>query len=327
MRYVIRVAITAVMLLLVSAPAFAQGQLFFFDETDNLDRGSIERAAQPLLDRGAQVAVYMVNQGGETDLDNRLRADGLINADGLVRDTMIVVYVDLGNRQSAIKFGDRWNEALAINDNFQYIIETKLNPELTAGDFTQGFVNALDAIEESVVNPPQPGGGTTFNINFIPVIIGVFVLITAFVVWGVVSRRRAAARAMAEARQRMEEARQSVGNAIASMGQLLKTAREKAEFDSVSYAPADVESLAKDQREVERSFAQAQTLFDDVGEELERRAEPTIEQYDEATAGYQKALAQVNKLRPALEGINTRRVELDNLARQAHREIDRLKKC
>lgn len=325
MRYLARLLAVALLLLLV-VPALAQGNLIVEDETGNLDRRQIEAAADPLLDRGATVAVYMVQQGDDADFRQRLQRDGLVRGDGLARTEMIAIYVSLNPRYSNIRFGEDWNAALAVNDNFDNIRLTQLNPALASSNFTQGYVDALRAIDQAIASPPRPGGGTEINVNFIPIVLGVFILLGLFVTWGVFSRRRSAARALAAARQRMEEARRAAGAAITDMGRQLQTAREKAEYDRVSYTPADVERLAQTQGEVEAQFVTAQNRFDDVNEALEQRATPTIPHYDEATQGYTQVAQMVTALRGRLEEINQTRVELDQLAQRAPGEIDRAKK-
>lgn len=331
MRYPIRALVAIVLMLLVAAPVLAQGRLIFEDETGDLDRGAIEDAAQPLLDRGAAVALFMVPQGNEADFLDRLQRAGLIS-DGRARVDMLAVYVALQDADnpnqgySSIRFGERWNEALQTNNNFEAIRTNELNPNLAQGNFTEGYVSALRAIDNAIANPPRPGGGNVFTFNFWPVVIGVFVLLGLVVGWRVISGQRAAARALADARRRMEEARQAAGGAIADAGRELRNAQEKAEFDRVSYAPADVELLAQMQNEIAGQFVAAQTRFDDIAEELERRERPTIQQYDEAAQGYNQVQQQVSQIRESLKQLSEQRVELDRLARQAPEEIDRAKK-
>ncbi len=326
MKSLWRLLATLVLLLLVAAPVLAQGSFIFTDEIGNLDQGQIQRAAQPLINRGAVVAIYMVRNGSNADLQRRLQADNLESSDGRLRQGLIAIYVGLDNRFSAIRFEDRWNEALATNDNVVAIRNNRLNPGLAAGDFSQAYADTLGAIEEAIQSPPRPGGGNVFNVNLIPVVIGVFVLIGLFVVGGVIGRRRAAARALANARQQFTEAQQRVGSAIAEMGQMLRTADEKAQFDRVSYSTADVERLAQAQQALKQRFADAQVTFDDIGENLARYATPTVAQYKEAAQGYTQLQTQIAELRTQLDQINATRVELDRLAQQAPQEIDRAKK-
>lgn len=325
MKYLSRSLAALVFLLLVVAPALAQGRFVFIDEVGNLDRGQLERAAQPLLNQGAEVAIYLVRQGNDADFLRRLEADGLVRGDQ-ARTGLIGIYVGLDNRYSSIRFGDNWNEALRTNDNFEAIRNNQLNPGLAAGEFTRGYVDALEAIDEAIANPPQPGGGTNIIVNLMPIAIGAVGVTVIVIGWRVIGRRRKAAQALASARQQFQEARQNAGSLIATMGQLLKDAEEKAKFDRVSYAAADVERLAQAQHEVKQRFAKAQLRFDEVGEALERYANPTIPQYNEAAQGYQQVQDLVANLRTQLEQINAQRVELDKLAQQAPGEIDNAKK-
>ncbi|MCG8353216.1 MAG: hypothetical protein MI924_36070 [Chloroflexales bacterium] len=334
MKYLLRSLAVLAFLLLAVAPAFAQDRFVFTDEVGNLDQGRIERAAQPLLNQGAEVAIYMVQQGSDADFLRRLEVDGLVRGDQ-ARVGLIGIYVGLDNRYSDIRFGDNWNEALRTNDNFEAIRNNQLNPGLAAGEFTQGYVDALEAIAEAVANPPQPGGGTNIVVDtegvrdnlLFPVATGAVGVTGVVIGWRVIRRRRKAAQALASARQQFEEARQDAGNVIAIMGQLLKDAEEKAAFDRVSYAAADVERLAQAQNEVKQRFSNAQLRFDEVGETLERYANPTIPQYNEAAQGYQQVQELVTNLRTQLDQINAQRIELDKLAQQAPGEIDNAKKA
>lgn len=326
MKYPVRLLAVVLLLLLVATPALAQARLVFTDETGNLNQSRIEQAARPLLNRGAEVAIYMVRQGSDADFARRLEADGFISGNS-ARARMIAIYVGLDNRMSSIRYGDAWNEALRTNNNVDAIRNNRLNAALAQQEYTRAYVDTLGAIEQAIVSPPRPGGGTIFNFDFIPVVIGVFVLIGLFVVGGTVNRRRAAARALAAARQRFTEAQQAAAGAITDLAQRLKTADEKARFDRVSYAPADVERLAKAQDEVRQRFTNAKLRFDDVGENLNRHANPNIAQYDEAAQGYAQVQELAANLRTQLDEIDATRIELDRLAQQAPGEIDRAKKA
>src|SRR5205814_198268 len=135
------------------------------------------------------------------------------------------------------------------NNNYESIRTSELNAGLAAGDVTGGFVNALSAIDRAIASPPRPGGGTTVNVNFVPIVLGVIFLVLLFVVvpliWRSYSKRRAAAQAFVSARQANEDARRQAGAAIADMGQAVKDAQEKAQYDKLSYAAADVQQLAQ----------------------------------------------------------------------------------
>ncbi len=130
MRIALRWWIGVVLTLVFLTPVLAQGRLVIVDPDGRLNQTDVRAAADPLLRRGAQVAVYVVDSGGEADFERRLIADGLARSDGAVRSTLIAIYVAVNDRYSAIWFGDEWSDALAVNDNYKLIRTDKLNPGL-----------------------------------------------------------------------------------------------------------------------------------------------------------------------------------------------------
>ncbi|MBC8075562.1 MAG: hypothetical protein H7Y32_05755, partial [Chloroflexales bacterium] len=165
MRKMLRLAAALALLLLTTWPALAQqrGELFYEDETGQLDRAAVERAAQPLRDRGYAVALYMTQDGSRADFNRRMDADNLKEPTGNNFLTyMVAIYVALDSRESYIQAGDDFNAALATRlgeqTNGEIIRTTKLNPGLSSGDYTKGFVDALGAIDLAVANPPDPTG-------------------------------------------------------------------------------------------------------------------------------------------------------------------------
>src|SRR5262245_33753848 len=146
------------LLLLLVVPVLAQGSQFICrDETDHLNCARIEAAARPLLDRGAAVAIYMVNRGDSSGADflARLHNDRLAN-DDLVDPDLVAIYVSLDPHYAELRGGDHWNAALLPNDNITTIRKTKLVPSLAAGAFTAGYIDTLQAIEGAIASPPQP---------------------------------------------------------------------------------------------------------------------------------------------------------------------------
>jgi hypothetical protein len=130
------------------------GRFFYHDDANKLDQPTIERAAQSLVDRGAQVAVYTVSSdGGPDEFLQRLEQDGLYSGGG-VHPTLIAIYVSFSPRYSEIRGGDNWNNALKTNNNIDAIRHNELNPGLVAGDYTSGVVNALVAIDQGIKSNP-----------------------------------------------------------------------------------------------------------------------------------------------------------------------------
>lgn len=334
MRIILRLAAVAALLLLLVAPALAQGRLFLTDPGRRLDQGAIEDAAGPLLSRGALVAIYLVQSGDDADFIERLIEDGLVRPDGTARSNMIGIYVALDQRFSSIRFGDEWSDGLAVNNNFDLIRQDQLNPGLSDGDYTGAFVTALDAIENAIANPPNPGGGTVINVDpaeafgdFVLPTAGIAAVAAGLGVGGVaLARRRRAQKIRATAEQGLKEAREGAGALIAQLGQRFKNAEEKAAFDKVSYAPPEVARLAKLQDAARQRFVAVQTAFDDVGEGLERYERPTNEQLNQAAAAYTKVRDDAQTVGEQIGQVEQARVELDRLAQQAPGEIDRAKK-
>jgi len=323
-----------VLLFVLALPVLAQGSLIYHDDAGKLNRSRVQQAAAPLISRGARVAVYTVESGNETDFQQRLQQDGLADNSGAVNTNMIAIYVSYSPRYSAIRFGDRWNGALNTNNNYESIRTSQLNAGLQANDATGGFVNALSAIDRSIASPPTAGGGTTVNVGsgtFLPIVLGVIFLVLLLVagplLWRSYSKRRAATQAFAKARQAAEDARRQAGVAIADMGQAVKDARDKAQYDKLSYTPADVEEITRTQRQAEELFAKAQDQFDQLGEALAAKRTPTQEDYTSSAQAYGVVAKTTTDAQALLAQAEARRAELDKFNAAAPGEVDRAKKA
>jgi uncharacterized membrane protein YgcG len=319
----------------MASPAFAQGRLVIFDPEGYLDRSAIEAAARPLVDRGAEVAVYMVQSGGDADFVDRLIDDGLARDSVTARSNMVALYVALDDRFSSIRYGDGWNAALSTNDNVDQIRENDFNPGLADGDFTGAYVSALEAIDDAIANPPQPGGGTVINVDpadvrdniLVPVAAGGAAIAAGTVGAVAYSRRRKTRAAFAAAEAKLKEAREGAATLITDLGQRFRAADEKAQFDKVSYTADDVERLRKAQRTANSAFVEVQGAFKAAAEALERYERPTLEQIGQATVAYDDVATRAQAVSEQLAAVETTRTELDALARQATEEIDRAKKA
>src|SRR2546423_1332372 len=88
--------------------------------------GMLNCAVRQLINRGATIAIYTVNQGDDSDFLVRMQQDGLANGSS-IRNDVIAIYISLQNRYSGIRFGDKWNAALATENNFEQIRTSQLN--------------------------------------------------------------------------------------------------------------------------------------------------------------------------------------------------------
>lgn len=327
LRYALRLAAAAALLLLLAAPALAQGRLIITDPGGRLDRNAIERAAQPLVRRGAQVAVYLVESGDDRDFLDRLAEDGLVSG-SQARTNMIAIYVALDPPYSGIRYGDEWNEALNVslggNPNYELIRTQELNPGLSSGDFTAGYTAALGAIEEAIASPPSPTG--SIDVDTGPIAAGGLAVAAAVAGGAIYAGRRRAAKTRADAERQLKDAREGAATVITDVGQRFRNAEEKAQYDRVSYGPADVERLRAAQAAAQARFVKVQTGFDDIGEQLDRDAKPELPRINAAAASYAQVQAEAQAVSEELATVEQMRAELDELARQAPEEIARAKK-
>lgn len=323
-----RVWIALLLLLLHIHPLFAQsGDFIFVDEIGDLNRSQIERAAQPLIRRGATVAVFRVEEGGADDFVARLRAAGLARSSSQVDPDMIAVYVSTGPNYSEIWGGDSWNAALGVNDNAEALRVSTLNPKLASGDLSGAFVDTLGAVDNAIVNPPKPGGGNIFNFDFIPLVIGGFSFLFLLMGGGAFMRWNSSQKTLREARTLHDRQKEAAGVGIADLAQALDKAREKARFDSISYAQADVQQLSLTQQQVEQRFQEQQLRFSSIEDEFNRNRKPGLAEYTTAATSYEQVAAEIAQIRTQLAQVEDRRLVLDRLAQQAPQEIDQAKKA
>ena len=319
--------ITLLLTLLV-APVLAQSNPTIVDETGQLDTAAVQRAAQPLIARGAQVGVFIVQRGGDQDALRRYQRAGFASGSAINADA-ILMYVSFDPRYSEIAYGDRWNAALRTNDNAETIRQNRLNPGLAGGDTTRGVVDALTEIERSIALPPVPVGGIT--INPMPIVVGVIFLVLLVIggpmFWNSFQQRRRAAQALQQARTAAEEARRSASSVIVDVSRALREAREKAQFDAVSYAEADVRQLAAMQSEVEQQVARLQERFSEIEKQLALRRAPVQADYETVAQQYRQLEQEVTVACERLAQLEARRADLDRIAQAAPGEVDRAKKA
>ena len=311
------VLFTLLCALLYATSALAQvSGLFLVDEGRRLDRGAIERAAQPLLNRGARVAVFAVDNGRAGRFDELLAEYGLARGDQVI-DDMIAIFVSFNDRYSEIRYGDRWVPAL---DSTSTAIQSRqLNENLAANRPTQAFSETLGALDRAIA-----GGGNTGGSAAAPVAatspasvggcIGLLVLLIGGpAAWLAYSRRRTAQ----AARSGYEAARRNAGVAVADLGQAIQQMREQARFDAVSYDAAAAAELSELGQAAEQQFLQAKEQFDHADEAIRAKRTPTPDDYAATEPLFGQAAATAAAARALLDQATQRRNELDELNRQA----------
>ncbi|HEU4321754.1 MAG TPA: chromosome partitioning protein ParA [Roseiflexaceae bacterium] len=336
-----RASILLLLLLLLTLPALAQGSLAIRDDIDRLTDSQVERAAQPLVDKGATVAIYAAQTGGDAEFDRRLQRDQLLR-NGQIPNNLIAIYVSLEDRYSAIRYGNTWRSALSTRTS--NIRNDNLNANLSASDFTAGVVSALGAINTAVGTGSGNNGGTSGGVTSggvqqnqsddgsgllgFGLCVGVLgALGLGGWYWQRTSKTRAAAALVNNARQAAEEARKRAGAAVADLAQEIRDASEKAQFDKVSYSAEDTAQLAAGQQEANERFVKAQERFSTTEEALRDPKSATEEGYQKIAASYDTVVEQVGAVRELLAQAQARRSELDRIGAAAPGEVDRAKKA
>lgn len=153
-RGVLRALALAALIALLAGCTPAPGRLVVDDETGALDRAQAERAAAPLVARGATVAVLVAARGDETgaDLARRLAAAGLLEG-GQVAPGALALYVSYEPRYSELRAGARWSGRLP-DGTLREVRTAALNPALREGRLAAGVAATLAALEERIANPP-----------------------------------------------------------------------------------------------------------------------------------------------------------------------------
>ncbi len=126
------------------------------DERNAVDIALVERAAAPILARGADVAVFVADKGDDTgrDLTDRLNAEALgLASNAGIAPSAIAIYVSYAPRYSELRAGSRWSEFLP-SVTLRAIRDRTLNAALRRndGDTADGIVATLDAFDAAIAS-------------------------------------------------------------------------------------------------------------------------------------------------------------------------------
>ena len=185
------VLLTFTILFIMVAPLGAQGGFYIDSDAEPLETGPIMEAAQPLLNRGATVAIYFVESGESDEFTRRLQSDDLMRGD-LIDDSVIAIFVSLNDRYSEIRYGDTW--LTDLRPRAEGIKSSALDGNLREGAYTLAFSRVLEDVHSVLTGtfippvvsvpttriPSSDGGGP----NMVIVIMGL-----AFIFLGPVLRR------------------------------------------------------------------------------------------------------------------------------------------
>lgn len=139
-------------LLLTACSNRTPGQLIVDDETELLSRARVAESAEPLLQRGATVAIFIVERGNNTtngnNLNNRLDRVGLRDS-GRIASDAVAIYISYEPRNSELRVGETWSKHLP-DDKLSSIRADVLDPALRDGDITTGVVESLKHVDSAI---------------------------------------------------------------------------------------------------------------------------------------------------------------------------------
>lgn len=299
---------------LLALPVLAQTTGVRIEDPDTILGSGVDQvraAAGRLAAEGAEVIVVAagpsvgVGPGNpsavEAYLLKYLNEQRLLLNSGGVKPNQIIFFVAPAAEVTLLRFGTQWRSKL--DPVYQQIINQQMNPRFASGDLAGGFVAGIDAVR-TTINPP---------ISPAVYVIGGVLAVTALgvVLVPMLRRRRAAADVLAGARERMEQARRAAGGAIADLGQLVRQADAKDDYDRLSYSQDDVQRLQQIQGSGMQQFVAAQAAFDAAEEQQTAKATLRANDYDAIAAQYaqsqqltQQAAAQIREaeaMRAALD--------------------------
>lgn len=296
-------SIVAGLWLVLALPALAQSGSVRIDDAANrlgARAGEVQQAAERLAAEGAEVIVVVSEARFADDADEAIET--LV---GQIKPNQIIFFVAPEAEYTSLRYGQRWLERLdPVEARIQ---QQQMNPGFANGDLAGGMIAGIDAARTTINPPTSPAvyvvGG-----------VAAAAAATAAAV-PVMRRRRATADALGQARSRWEQARRAAGAAIADLGQLVRQAQDKAQYDQISYSQSDVQRVQELQGKGIAIFQDAQASFDAAEEQQNAKAtlEPSdytriAAQYDEAQARAQQAtelIREAEALRATLDARGT----------------------
>jgi hypothetical protein len=320
-------AVALALALLVAAPAQAQvgrGTLACLSESAALACSSVERAAQPLLARGARVATYLVASGDEggQDVLRLLARDGLASGTRVDPD-LLLVYVSLSPRYAELRAGDRWSAVLPDNELTRIRTEV-LTPALRSGDYAAGLAATLAEMNRALeaasdpATPAAPAGGVRLLALGIAAATGLAGGGYALYAW---RRRR---QALGDARWYADDQRRQADEALLESDRQLRNERDLAAHDASLYGPAHAANLSGLREAAAQKFEQAQIQFSDV---IERRSTAGDDRaaLERVAAELRSIIAQCDMVKTQLGAIAELRQQLDRLGEQAAARLAELR--
>jgi hypothetical protein len=149
-----RLLILISLLLLPLSSAGAQDSGISIDsDSESLEGDSLMVAAQPLINRGAKVMIYLADRGEAEAFTAWLEESGVLQGE-LLDTNVIALFVSIEDRYMEISYGEDW--ASILDPRYEGILSGSLGPNLREGSYTLAFVRTLERIEQVIAE-----GGTS----------------------------------------------------------------------------------------------------------------------------------------------------------------------
>lgn len=315
-------ALFALVWLLWVAPVLAQGGSVKIDDPDGLfgNGSAVKAAAQRLAGDGVDVVVVGARNAGANQtaalayLDNRLQQLNIAQSTRALRGNQIVFFVAPTPGFDGLYYVGRYRQKL--DPAYRNIQAQQMRPRFTSGDFSGGMAAGIDGVRTTLYPPVSPvvwAGAAVLALG----VIGIVAL-------PMLRSRRAASDALAAARDRMEQARRAAGVALADLGRRVTSARDKAQYDKLSYSAGDAARITELQQAGEARFTAAQNAFDAAEQARTEAKRLAVSDYDGLATQYTNAQQLAGEARQTVEEAERMRATLDAQTAPSTGETQRL---
>ena len=353
---ILRILATALALLLLTAGIVSAQDVCdqpVLDDAGILgDRISeVEAAAQDLTSSGADVRVRTIQTYGASGNLDRYEAEleqqcaSWTAPDGTRKNNLVVVIVDVGERQTGLYYGSLWNDIL--DGRWTQIQTNIMNPRFAQGDYAGGLVAGLNEIDRLITaglsgqNGDTGQGGTSAGwivLIVILVIIGIFALVFGLIWWR--NSWRARERRLA-ARQKARLAKQGAAARVNELVEKEQMLEIKVNAMAARVSPEDAAPLLEGLESIKRQVGLGAQTYSDLSHSA---GDPENPKLGETPLGviaqeYEKVLnilrgagdeidrveKRITELQQAIDGFNDKAAGVDTAIEEAKKKLEEVR--
>lgn len=157
----------------------APEQFILVDETGQMDSAVIQAAAEPLMARGARVAVFVVP--GEVSFDVLLAEHGLMEGRQLLPE-VIAIKIDASDNTTEIRYGATWRRI--VGRHAASVYEDRLAAGVMTGAYNAGVVNAFNEILDIAKNDGETSPNSLPDVSrTVALILGIGIVLVSVLAW------------------------------------------------------------------------------------------------------------------------------------------------